>query len=204
MRTAHREDDVIKAIKIAVDACEYIDGMMQFEKRFEKREERRSVETIDYVFKYAPLVFDRRSLERVATLLKAQKRIDKIATDDLAKDLAQANELMWSAHRLWTVLRKIPGVRQDELRTRLGGAQEHWRWIAESWAELNMIQRMPHRGSYRLSATTDLATHARGKCSSCGATGKASMGTFLVPIDCPRCKTKAEFVMLPVALESTR
>ena len=198
MSKAHKEGDVLKAIKLAVDASEYIDGMMQFEKRFEKRVERRSVETIDYILKYAPLVFDRQSLETVGALLKAQKRIDKVATDDLAADLAQAIAMMWNAHRLWKVIKETPGMPQDQLRVRLGGKQEVWREIAESWDDLNLIHRIPSGGSYVLSIATSLATQIGGKCSSCGSTGKASVGTFLEDIMCPRCNHKTTFVMLPL------
>jgi hypothetical protein len=200
MRRAHKEGDVLRAIQFAVDACDYIDGMMQFEKRFEKRAERKSVETVDYVFKYAPLVFDRKSIERIGALLKEQKRIDKTATDDLAADFAQTVDLMWDAHRLWEAIRTIPGLRQDELKLRLGGNQERWRAIAESWEELGLIHRTPDRSSYLLSLTTRRNTPIRGKCSSCGATGKATRGTFLEDITCPKCKATVTFVILPNGL----
>lgn len=198
MRKAHRDGEVLKAIRFAVDACDYIDGMMQFEKRFEKRAERESVETIAYIFKYAPLVFDHKSLDAIAALLKSQKRIDKIATDDLAAELASALELMWDAHRLWKLIKAVPGVPQDQLRARLGGSQDQWRGIAESWDDLNIIQRTPLRGSYSLSMSTSLMNDIRGKCSSCGATGKASIGTFLDALLCPKCEVATTFVMLPV------
>jgi len=196
MRKTHQSGEVLAAIKVAVEACEYADGMMQFEKRFEKRLERKSVETIDYIFRFAPLVFDRASLERVGALLKEQKRIDKVATDDLASDLQQAFELMWDAHRLWKLLRETPGFPQDQLRTQLGGSQDRWRGISEAWEELGLIQRVASSNSYLLSPATQLSGQARGKCSACGATGKASMGAFLDNIICPKCKTKTAFVIL--------
>jgi hypothetical protein len=202
MRTAHEDFDILRAIGVALSACQYIDGMMQFEKRFEAKEERKSVETIDYVFKYAPLVFDKTSLERIEELLTAQKRIDKIATDDLAARLKQAVELMWDARRLWIHIKENPGVPQNSLRKRLEGTQDRWRMIAESWEQLRMIERVPNEGSYALSLTTSLTAHVRGKCSSCGATGKATMVTLLSEIACPKCKKTVMFVILPVPVNS--
>ena len=196
MRKTHQSGEVLAAIKIAVEACEFADGMMQFEKRFEKRLERKSVETIDFVLRFAPLVFDRTSLERVGSLLKEQKRIDKVATDDLAADLQQAFELMWEAHKLWKLLRANPGFPQDQLRIKLGGSQDRWRAISEAWEELGLIQRVPSSNSYLLAPATQLTGQARGTCSACGAIGKASMGAFLDNITCPKCKANTAFVLL--------
>jgi hypothetical protein len=89
MRRAHNEGRFFDAIEIAINACDLVDGMMQFERRFEGSSERRIVETIDYVLRYAPLVFDSSSLETLGTILKTQKRIDKNTTADLADDLVK-------------------------------------------------------------------------------------------------------------------
>jgi hypothetical protein len=202
MRAAHGEGRYLEAVEIAINACQYIDGMMQFERRFEDRMARRSIETIEYAFQYAPLMFDRASLDTLAELLKSQKRIDKNATADLADDLQKAVELMWDAHRLWTVLEEADDVPQDKLRVMLGGDQEYWRYIAESWDRMGLIQRIPERGSYRISLTSRVTQEIRGKCRSCGATGKAAMGRFLEEITCPRCKTTSTFVIIAATASS--
>jgi hypothetical protein len=179
-----------------MDSCDYVDGMMQFERRFEERTERKSVETIDYVLQYAPLVFDQASLDELGGILKSQKRIDKNTTADLADNLKKAIDLMWNAHRLWTVLEQSNDVPQDKLRTNLGGDQERWRSIAESWSRMGLVQRIPERGSYRISLTTRITAQVRGKCRRCGATGKAAMGRFLEEITCPKCQSTSTFVIL--------
>jgi len=204
MRQAHRESRFLDAINIAMHACDYVDGMMQFERRFEERSERRSVETIDYVLQYAPLVFDRTNLEALGVILKSQKRIDKNTTADLAENLKRANELMWDAHRLWTVLEQAADTPQDKLRANLGGDQDSWRGIAESWDRMGLIERTPVRGSYRISLVTRITTEIRGKCPACGATGKAAMGRFLEEITCPKCKATSVFVILPAADQSAK
>ena len=204
MRKAHNEGRYLEAIEIAMNACDYVDGMMQFERRFEDRTERKSVETIHYVLQYAPLVFDRSSLETLDEVLKSQKRIDKNTTADLADDLKSANALMWDAHRMWTELEQAADLPQDKLRSSLGGEQERWREIAESWYGMGLIHRMPERGSYRISLATRIATEIRGKCPACGATGRAAMGHFLEEITCPRCKATSTFVMLRAAAQPAK
>jgi hypothetical protein len=199
MRTAHTEGRFLDALKEAMDACDYIDGMMQFEKRYEKRDERKDVETIDYVFRYAPLLFDSASLNKLSDLLKSQKRIDKVATADLASELQQAIELMWEAHRLWDVLERESEVRQDQLRSTLGGQQERWRAVAEAWERMRLVQRTPEGGSYRISLVTKMSNTVRGKCRSCGATGKAEMMLFLDKIHCPKCKVSCDFVIISLS-----
>jgi hypothetical protein len=204
MWNSHGEGQVLRAIEIAMSACDQIDGMLQFEKRFEDRSDRKSVETFDYVLRYAPLAFDRPSLDRLAEMLKSQKRIEKNTTDDLAQHLQDSFVLMWDAHRLWSVLEQAESTPQDKLRTLLGGDQERWRRISEDWEKMGLIERTPERGSYRLSLATRIAAIVRGKCRSCGATGKAAMGALLEEIACPKCKTSSMFVFLtvPTALSS--
>jgi hypothetical protein len=198
MRAAHGEGQTLRAIEIAMGACDQIDGMLQFEKRYEERSDRKSVETIDYVLRYAALTFDRPSLDRLAEVLKSQKRIEKNTTDDLSQRLQDSYTLMWDAHRLWSVLEQVESTPQDKLRTVLGGDQEHWRNISEDWEKLGLIERIPERGSYRLSLATRVSAVVRGKCRSCGATGKAAMGILLYEIVCPKCKTSSKFVFVLV------
>src|SRR5438034_11671357 len=84
---------VQKAIELASASWEYIDGMMQYERRYESKEFD-SVEGIDIVLEYAPLIFDFHILEKMAELLKSQRRIDKNASDDLAAKLDSAKQSM--------------------------------------------------------------------------------------------------------------
>lgn len=204
MRAAHRAAQFLDAIKIAMEACEYIDGMMQFERRFEKRTDRHSVETIDYVLQYAPLVFDHQSLETLAVVLKSQRRIDKNTTAELVEGLQNAYELMWDAHRLWSLLEQAQELDQSTLRARLGGDQERWQRIAESWDHMSLIDRIPERGSYRLSLQSRITRETRAKCRRCGAIVKAAMGQFLEENACPKCKAPSTFVILATSPSSTK
>jgi hypothetical protein len=188
-----------KAVQTAVSAWQHVDGMMQYDRRWGSKSEFETVDCIALVLRYAPLLFDSDSLEQLATLLKSQRRIDKNAAADIAADLESAKTLMWDAHRLWTYLEEHAEVRQDELRRKLGGDQDNWRRIAESWDRMGLIQRTAAGGSYRLMFTTRITAEMRGKCPSCGVNGKAAMAYFLEEITCPKCGATSSFIFLSVA-----
>ena len=87
-RQAHNDGDYQKALEMAASACEYVDSMMQFAHRYENHESWASVESIDYVFRFAPILFEARLINRLADLLKSQKRIQKNVTTNLVQSLA--------------------------------------------------------------------------------------------------------------------
>ncbi|MBI5367313.1 MAG: hypothetical protein HZA54_09770 [Planctomycetes bacterium] len=184
-----------EAVEFAVASWCFVDGMMQFERKFESREFR-SVETIDLVLKNAPLLFHSSSLAELAILLRTQKRIDKNASDDLAARLGAARLRMWDGHRLWSHLEQQPGARQDELRRCLGGDQDAWRSLAEAWDRMGILERTPDGGSYRLDLATRLQAPAPAKCPCCGLVGRTTKSTLLEPLECPKCHSHVEFVLL--------
>ncbi len=185
-----------EAVELAVSSWPYVDGMMQFERKYEEREFR-SIGTIDVVLKLAPLLLHSPSLDDLAVLLKSQKRIDKNASDDLAARLEESRQRMWSAHQLWSHLEQHPGARQDELSKSLGGDQDAWRALAETWERMGVIARTPEGGSFRLLLRTRMHTLARAKCPSCGLVAKASKSRLLEPQSCPKCQKTSELVLLP-------
>jgi len=191
------------AIELAVSAWPYIDGMMQFERRYESKEFK-SIEAIDVVVRLAPLLFDFQCLNKLADLLKAQRRIDKNASADLAANLSNAQALMWEAHRLWKHLEANLDARQDELRKNLGGDQDRWRGIAEEWERIGVVRRTPDGGSYRLALCTRMDEPVHGKCPSCGVVAKARKARMLVETPCPKCGVLARFVILAARPESIK
>src|SRR5215203_3861592 len=100
-REAERSGMFRAAMEAAVSAWDYIDGMMQYERRYEQREFD-SVAAIDLVLKYAPLLFQFESLEKLAALLAQYKRIEKNTAADMGAPLSAARDRMWLNHRLWT------------------------------------------------------------------------------------------------------
>jgi hypothetical protein len=185
--------DYKKAVDLAVSSWEHIDGMMQYERKYNGRDSV-EVEAIDTVLRFAPLLFDFECLNKLDVLLKGQRRIEKNTSADLTNLRAKARELMWEAHRLWNHLEQHPNSRQDELRRSLSGDQDRWRSMAETWEKMGLLSRTPEGGSYRLSLSTRMDEPILAKCPSCAALGKAPKSKFLDDVTCPKCHVNVSFV----------
>ena len=195
-REAHQAGDFVAAISAAAAAWEFVDGMLQFTRRYGGVESVKSIEAIDYVLRYGPVFFQAGYFEVLIGLLKSQRRIEKTTSVRIVDELAKARSMMQEAYRLWSHLASANQVRQDELRRTLGGDQDCWRWIAETWEKAGVIQRMPEGNSYRLQMRTKMSEEIRAKCPSCGAIGKAAKLRLLDAITCPKCKAQNHFVFL--------
>jgi hypothetical protein len=184
------------AVDAAIAAWEHIDGMMQYRLKYATNEFG-SISAIDLVLRYAPLLFDFRSLNALEQLLESRKRIEKNASASIVEKLAAARLQMWDNHRLWARLEHCGEVRQDQLREILGGSQDHWRWLAESWARMGLVKRAPEAGSYRVTLSTRIGQVIPGKCPACGKISEAPKGMFFDKMACPECHRKVLFVLLP-------
>ncbi len=197
-RRAHQQGLCREAVELAMSCWEYIDGMMQYERKYEQREFD-SIDAIEMVLRYAPVLFDYASLDRLDALLEEKRRIERDTSADMAERLADARSLMWDAHRLWNHLEHHADVRQDQLRLVLGGNQDRWRSIAEAWDKMGLITRKPQGGSYELELSTRLGQVVDGKCSACGGTVEAPKAMFLEKLKCPGCGKQAMFIILQIA-----
>ena len=194
-REARAQGFYRKAIEFALSSWDYIDGMMQYERKYENKEFD-NVEAIEMVLKYSPVLLDFSSLDALETLLNSQRRIEKHTSDDLAENLIKARKVMWDVHRLWDYLEQNPETRQDTLRQVLGGDQDQWRWIAETWGKMGLLRRTPEGGSYCLTLLTRLGEVVSGKCPACSSVAEAPKAMFLEELVCPDCKKKVLFVIL--------
>src|SRR5438445_210985 len=88
-RAAERDGLYREAMAEALSAWDFIDGMMQYEKRYEERSFD-SVAAIDLVLRYAPLLLDRKSLDTLERLLKEYRRIERDTDADMGAKLASA------------------------------------------------------------------------------------------------------------------
>ena len=198
-RLAEREGLHTQAVEFALSSLDYIDGMMQYERRYNEKEFE-SIRTIEMILKYAPLLLDFPSLGKLEELLKKWRRIERNTSESLGDKLFQGRELMWIAHRLWNHIERNPEARQDELCQCLDGDQDQWRSIAEVWEEMGLLRRTQEERSYRLALTTRMGELVHGKCPSCGETVEAPKGMFLEEMACPECQKDVLFVILPAEL----
>ena len=194
-RASHRNGLYRDAVKSAMSAWDHVDGMMQYARCYEKTEFD-SIEAIDLVLKYAPLLFDYETLDTLESMLKTQRRIERDTAADMGDKLLKARSLMWDAHRMWNHIEEHFDIKQDELRAALGSEQTRWRSIAELWENMGLLQRRADGASYRLAFITRLGQVVSAKCPSCGGFADAPKATWLERTACPHCKTGVFFVIL--------
>lgn len=194
-RSAEQRGLYRTAVQGALDAWPHIDGMMQYERKYEKKEFT-TIPAIDMILKYAPLLFDYRSLNTLERLLKEYRRIERGTSEGLGEKLGHARERMWDNHRLWDYLEMHPGTRQDMLRRALGGNQDMWRSVAEEWEKMGLLVRTQEGGTYRLAISTRMGKVVKGKCPACGAVAEAPKALFLETLPCSDCGAPVLFVIL--------
>lgn len=187
-----------EAVEEALKSWDYIDGMMQYERKYESKGFA-SVQAIDMILKYAPLLLDCSCLDKLESLLKDCRRIEKNTSQSLGDRLADARRLLRDAHRFWDHLEWHAEERQDDLRRILGGDQDQWRSMAESWEKMGILHRTPEGGSYRLKLRTRMGEVRSAKCPSCGEVAEAPKAMFLEELTCPDCGVKGLFVILTTA-----
>lgn len=186
-RKAETERQFSRALRYAVSAWDHVDGMMQYERRYEEKDFK-SVPCVDMVLRLAPLLFDIESLEHMTLMLKARKGVERHTSDDLGERLERARNRLHEAHRLWSLLEQNTWTRQDELRSRLGGEQEDWRTLADRWEGIGVIERRRESGAVFLRLSTDMDENVPAKCSACGQLNLVQKVRCLGPITCPHCQ----------------
>ena len=183
---------VPEAVAYAVRSLVYVDGMMQFERKYEERQFA-SIDAIDLILSHAPFIFDLPSINQVAALLKSQRRIEKNTSVDFKAALAESLGFMWCAYHLWNYLERNGACDDENLSRVLGGTDEQRRAVVEACIAIGTISRSgdsPHR----LRLTTRIDDKVHGKCPNCGASGKSAKSNFLEEHHCPRCKSLVSFV----------
>lgn len=183
------------AVRKALEAWQFIDGMMQYERRYDEREFD-SIKAIDLVLNFAPLLLDFESLDELDDLLRNFRRIEKNTSQSLADKLAGARSRLRDAHRLYDHLERNPGGHQDELRRALGGNQDSWRELAEAWEKVGLISRQAAGRSYALYLATRLGKIVCAICPACGARTEAPKAMLLEQLPCPECAKEVLFVIL--------
>ena len=189
---------ITPTMELASSSWDHIDGMMQYERKYEDRTFD-SIEAIEIVLAYAPLLFDFQVLERLELLLRSQKRIDKHASDDLAGKLSTARATMWSAHRLWNHLEQHAGCAANDAAFDVDGENGDWKRLIESWQQMGLTCRVPDGRLARSVLRTRIDELTCGKCPSCTAIVKARKTRLLDEVSCPKCRVAVYFVILPDA-----
>src|SRR5262245_41640487 len=120
------------ALRSIVQAWDHLAQCMEYEQKHEGREFS-NIESIDLALKYAPLVFATYVLDKLQSLLKSKRRIDRDASDDLAAMLADARARLDDARRLWNEIERVPGRNRSAVYESLGQPKRRWEGLIRDW-----------------------------------------------------------------------
>lgn len=193
-RTLVDAADLPAAIQAAQAGWTHITQMLQYTRSIGG--ETTSIELIELVIRYAPVVFDRAAIDAAAHLLRTQKSILKNDSSGLPERIAAAREQLDLASRVWARLQVEPRFMQSNLRQTFGGDQEWLRWLAETWEQQGFVNRQAEGRSYRLSVSVDFDEPAHAKCPACGVVASARRHRLWEDRVCPGCSKQVSFVLL--------
>jgi len=183
------------AVNEAIQAWPFIDGMMQYQRRYLDAEFS-SIPAIDMALKYLPLLLDHRRLTQLAGLLSQFRRIQRNSSDDILQKLAYANALLRDNYRLWVWLQNHPEALQNDVARALGGDPSRYTATIESWEQMGLVRRVSSGTSYRLSLATRMGEVVKGRCPTCRRVVEAPKAMLLEALACPGCRRSVQFVFI--------
>lgn len=185
-----------EAIDWAISAWPFIDGMMQFERRYNEKDFY-GIDAIDLVLRYAPLILSLEKLDRLDELLRERKRIEKHTEEDVTAKVVAARQQVSQNHRLWCYLEANPGTRQNDLVERLGGRKRDWDQVIQGWLKMSLVTADCNDGFTKLSLRTRMGQVVKARCPCCGCISEGPKGIFLDSTRCLECHQDVLFVIKP-------
>ena len=188
-----RRGSIAEAIQCAVSAWQHLDGMMRYQKKYAQIEFD-SVECIDLVCEYAPIVLDYESLDALESLLGSQRRIDRNTSESLSQKLGEARarlRVCWGIIDYFERLGPQPELPRDvgttESRVSAG--------IVEKLIEHGVL--LQRGGHFRL--VTRMHELWIAKCCLCGVRCQAPKRRFLAYTSCPSCARRGAMTLIEPA-----
>ena len=198
MQRAEEIGDIPGAVSAAVDSWRYLDGMLQYERRYLSRAEFATIESIDFALNFAPLVFDVKSLNTLESHLKSTRRIEKCTTENLSDSLRRARGRLNQAGRIWTHLEHHSPSAVEALRSLVESDDFDPLMAIRIWQELGLVDVFDDECGRSVRLLNFGDERVCGKCPSCGVVGNGSVSEFLEERTCPLCQTSVDIVLLPL------
>lgn len=192
-RFAIDDGQIVEAIKEAVAAWEHVEVRMRYGARYEDMEFD-TLECVELVLQYAPLVLDADSLDRLEVLLKKQKHVERKTSKSLTAALDVARARLNLAYRAFDLLERRASMSHDELNAWAGPDAPAWKRIAMEWLRIGVVENSDDGKTCRLR--TNLREHWRTKCHACGKGLGGPKWRFLEKLPCPKCGSESGFVFV--------
>lgn len=188
--TAERAGDAPGAIRFARNAWQHVVDMMKYEQKYETGTFR-SLPCIDIVCRLAPPLLDGEALEELGGLLKTNRSIDRVASDDLADRLRQARDELAAFHRLYALIESRSGVTATEVQALLGG-DLGWDARLGQARQLRTVRVGSHDKANAVEATGNSEALVTGWCVRCGLECILPLCDFLTLSRCTSCGRAAD------------
>lgn len=190
-RSAVERLEFRESIRLAECSWEFIDGMLQFEKRF-LSSEKVNIHGLTIVFHYSPLLLDFEILERLESFLESTPRVKKNSDKDVIRQLEESRECLAQSHKLWGWLDDRKSIYMDDVKNSKSSIKK----IVAFWVETGIAKWIPKSERQVLKLVTHLQEIIRGKCSFCGVCVQAQKSKLLDTVVCPNCKQRMVFTLL--------
>lgn len=196
-RDAEREGHYSQAIQLAIASCEYLISAVQFEAKY-LDEAAAQTDGLDIVLMYCPALFDHQSLAQISESLGANKRIDRYIDGKLNDRIVDAQQRMWVAYDIWSMLANAASIRDDELVNALGERVKVGDAVLRMWEQMGIVCRSATPRGVTYALTTRLGQFVKAKCPNCGSTVRAMKSRVLESLKCPaaRCGKTDLFVII--------
>ncbi len=196
-----RSQDFRGAVAFAVASLRFVDGMMQFERKYQGKEHAK-IDAIEIIFRFAPYLLDSDSLDSAAELLKSQRRIAKNTGTDLSSALDEARANLWSAYRVWDFLENRGECDEATIRRHTGLEPDAWDRVRTKWEVMRLLRRRENHPASYFSLSLQMAVTVLAKCPRCGGSARGKRVTFLQKVKCPKCAAQEFFAVLSPELAS--
>lgn len=188
-KTALEKRHYYDALGFASAAMTYVDGMMQFERRFENRTIS-TIECFDIIVRFAPPLFRLRDLDALAALLASQKRIERNSSTSYLAQVPHARSRLFKAYRLWEGFERQGSVPVNDPQL-----IQHDLTL-QDWLQMGLVHQVTDSNEVRWALVTSLSRTVRAKCASCGKIAGAAKRRFLEPCKCPQCANSVWFTIV--------
>lgn len=180
---AYTEGKLTVSIDFALQSLQFIDGMIQFEKRFKKSEVIQQP-TLKLILVNAPIIFRFQAINDVEEFLNRTKRVEKNSSIDWRKMIEEARRLLDSALHLWQLIETESDINCVD---RIGRV-----YLLNAWERMGVVTHQLQG----YSITSAMNARYRAKCFGCGQVFDSNKDSLLSEMSCPVCKTMQYFVIL--------
>lgn len=194
-RRLHAEGEMLAAVSMAVSGWPYIDGMLQYERRFGDRHATRIIDSIELVLVLAPLTFDIESLEGLGELLRTHRRIASSSASDLNQRLVDARALLWDAYDIWDQLEREGEVSWNTLLAARACATDAVERLLRDWDEMGLASWIVRDNVKFVRLANSFDTRVNGTCPECGAVFQCPKSHCLKRRLCKRCDRRSLLVI---------